>query len=453
MVKKPTMGKALKPITPRKKIKAQLPVVESAIATETQSGIVIGILMICAVALLVVFGSSLMAGIIAISGSAPLETIERRNDYDPNYFPRIESFTFLYGNINNVKYFNVYQKSTASYGNFRNTDMCLIDVCIGTKCSVRRVSSCANGENNCRLQEAFVFNEGRYSMGGRTRVGNWAYNCPNGCNDGACAKPIICIDSDNGDPFVKGRTQINSTNSYVDDICLSGSTSTSTLLESTCWSPNIGRIRTQRIECENGCVDGFCIRQKTRPNINYLRLANSQFAHSVMNFARFEIGAGAGGDLSWKSIRFIFEKSPNFSFQSSTIYLYEDGGGVRKLNSVGASAAGTLESSESFVNIVLDNEQIIKKNTTSTYFLQGTILIDENNIRGQTYSLKTKISGPLVYSGAGVSYADLLDKENVFIWSDLSGTNGDGVHSTTSNDWFGSYGINIPSNWWTLYSL
>jgi hypothetical protein len=264
MTKKKNSVNSLENESVKKKPKIKSTLVESATSTATESSIIIGVLTVCALALVAVFGSSLMAGIVALTNSAPLESAEIGNNYDANIFHRPDAFKLLYGNIDNVKYFDVYNASVATYGIYRNSDKCLIDVCVGTKCSPRVVTSCANGESNCRLQEAFVFNEGNYSRGGITKVGNWVYNCPNGCNKGACviAPPAPeCTDSDGGNNiYVKGTTKgyLLDSSMYVEksDYCVIEGEENGRLVESFCYN---GQVADINHDCPAGCVDGECI--------------------------------------------------------------------------------------------------------------------------------------------------------------------------------------------------
>lgn len=97
-----------------------LPPIESAVATETKSGIAFGVLVVCALALIAAFGASIMAGIVGItrnsSVTAVFESSESANNFDPAVVPYYDLFKKNYGDISGVMFFDVYSKSRATYG-------------------------------------------------------------------------------------------------------------------------------------------------------------------------------------------------------------------------------------------------------------------------------------------------------------------------------------------------
>jgi hypothetical protein len=94
------------------------------------------------------------------------------------------------------------------------------------------------------------------SIGGNN-MGSINYNCPNGCQDGACIpeEPTlseVCTDSDGGENYyVQGKTCNNE-----------GSSDKYNLIEYICsiGGNNMGSIN---YNCPNGCQDGACIPEET----------------------------------------------------------------------------------------------------------------------------------------------------------------------------------------------
>jgi hypothetical protein len=441
MVKKPTTGKALKPKNPRNKVKAQLPVVESAVATETQSGIVIGVLMICAVALLVVFGSSFMAGIVALAGTAPLETAEIGNNYDPNLLAKANYFKILYGNIDNVKHFDVYNASVASYGRYRNSDKCLIDVCVGTKCSPRVVTSCANGENNCRLQEAFVFNEGNYSRGGITKVGNWVYNCPNGCSKGACviANPTPeCTDSDGGpNIYVKGTTKgiLAGSSMYIEksDYCVIEGETEGRLVESYC---NDGQVVSITQQCRVGCINGICTEPNLYFTITKAPLSSSTLVNGFMEIAKFNMLADVGKEISWKKINLRYYLNYGYPIDISDCSL------INKFNDSVIPTNIVIENGDISIETV---EEEVFSNAGAMYAVKCNISDVQSGDE-----LHVEITGDYIAGATPSSYFDIIKREQRFVWSDRSAI----PHNLNSIDWYGSHYVRMPVNDpWDLRSI
>lgn len=448
MVKKPTTGKALKPKTPRKKIKAQPLVVESAVATETQSGIVIGVLMICAVALLVVFGSSFMAGIVALAGTAPLETAEIGNNFDPNLLAKPNYFKILYGNIDNVKYFDVYNASVASYGRYRNSDKCLIDVCEGTKCSPRVVTSCANGENNCRLQEAFVFNEGNYSRGGITKVGNWAYNCPNGCSKGACviAPPTSeCTDSDENfygsDIYIKGITTGRLENSPTapivtkEDYCYDQGAGKMVLLEYSCYSNGYQTMIANTYNCIEDCIDGACTEPNLYFTITKAPLSSSTLVNGFMEIAKFNMLADVGKEISWKKINLRYYLNYGYPIDISDCSL------INKFNDNVIPTNIVIENGDISIETV---EEEVFSNAGAMYAVKCNI----SDVQPGD-ELHVEITGDYIAGATPSSYYDIKKREQRFVWSDRSAI----PHSLNSIDWYGSHYVRmVGDDVWDLRS-
>lgn len=244
-----------------------LPSIEAAVATETKSGIAFGVLVVCALALIAVFGASIMAGIMGVTGKSNdkilFESNESANSFDPAVIPYYDSFKKNYGDINNVKFFDVYSRSKASYGQSSFEDKCLVDVCSGNGCVNTPVESCSPEDKNCRLQEGFVVYPLQTPK--TPRVANWLYPCPNGCSAGACIKTPACTDSDlssdqtfphasgNSNPFIKGVTR-----GYLDGVVTTTvdyCTTEGLLVEYYC---NSGKVAKIAITCNNGCSDGAC---------------------------------------------------------------------------------------------------------------------------------------------------------------------------------------------------
>lgn len=250
------------------------PIIESAVATETQNGIALGVLTICALALLAVFGFSIMAGIVAVStASSPIcsDSLESKNDLVISNIPYYDLFVKNVGTLLQIKHFDIYNKSKAicktTSGSSSYEDKCLIDICTGNTCANTAVASCVAGDRNCRLQEGFIT-----YVTSTPKVGNWIYKCPNGCNNGACIKTPVCTDSDlsssqtfpyvsgNSDPFLKGVTtgladpMVSSTGGTVSmtDSCYSANE----LSEFYCSS---GKVVSTGITCNNGCFNGACL--------------------------------------------------------------------------------------------------------------------------------------------------------------------------------------------------
>ncbi|MDD2807318.1 MAG: hypothetical protein PHW95_02235 [Patescibacteria group bacterium] len=130
------------------------------------------------------------------------ETAETANSLDPNAVVNPASFKTYNGDISKTKYFDVYTKSTAQCvkgtGKVAIADKCMKDVCTGGSCQPTAVSSCTAQDTNCRLQESFILDSANFSSSftkywmptgatAKKMINSWKYNCPNGCNDGACS--------------------------------------------------------------------------------------------------------------------------------------------------------------------------------------------------------------------------------------------------------------------------
>ncbi|MFA5029567.1 MAG: hypothetical protein WC518_02320 [Patescibacteria group bacterium] len=157
-------------------------------------GVLMGLLTVSSAAVIAVFIFKIitggMPGVVTLPGStwtcSESNSNEMHNNVTISTIPYLSSFNASTGGLGNVKFFDIYNKSTADCvrGGSRTAyeDKCLIDVCSGTSCKSTPVASCSKTDRNCRLQEGFVKN----SAGVTPTVSNWLYKCPDGCSDGAC---------------------------------------------------------------------------------------------------------------------------------------------------------------------------------------------------------------------------------------------------------------------------
>ena len=155
----------------------------------------IGILSVCCVILLAKFGPPVITGLASLTDSDSGIVCSETNETSTTpsisqIMPDYTLFAQTYGDISQVKYFDIYNKSTAKCvvlngeGSTFSTDICLVDNCLDSQCAqktTQEVEFCSPQQTNCRLQEEFVT--------AKNTVAKWDYNCPLGCNDGACIQP------------------------------------------------------------------------------------------------------------------------------------------------------------------------------------------------------------------------------------------------------------------------
>lgn len=106
-------------------------------------------------------------------------------------------------------------------------------------------------------------------------VNNYAVECPNGCQDGACIQEEgICTDSDGGiNLFIKGTTIFENGEIKTDGCIrenLDGSwsdtedivTKSKFIVEYSCYENSPNSFKEDVFECPNGCQDGVCVLEK-----------------------------------------------------------------------------------------------------------------------------------------------------------------------------------------------
>ncbi|MFA6526119.1 MAG: hypothetical protein WCT26_01750 [Candidatus Buchananbacteria bacterium] len=189
-----------------------------------------------------------------------------------------------------------------------------------------------------------------------------------------------------------------------------------------------------------GVTGNLMIVRKTKPTVSLVSLPSTVLADGTQIVQKFSIAADAAGDVTWKYIGFSYTSSTSILVTASTWFLYKDGDST-KLNATGLSSnvGGTLA-------MVVDNEQTIAKGTSQTYVLKADITGSAANT-----SFTTKITGTSDTAGTSTAYSNYNAVETMFRWSDRSGSDDDGVHTATSDDWCDSnYVKSLPTDSQTL---
>jgi hypothetical protein len=232
--------------------------------------------MICCVALLAAFGTSVASGIIKVAAMAPgspcvgSESNETRSSsYDTAlvyyYSTWVSSLKSSYGaTTSTIKYFDIYNKSTASCkgvgAGYSNTDTCVIKKSFSPATST---DSCAG--SYCYLKEYYVTWQNLNNP-----IGSAFYKCPLGCSNGACTKPATttpsCIDEGKSIPVIANPP-----------LCCSG------LTKIKPKTPNIiGSDGICTAKCGNGVCDTL-----TESNYNCSKDCLAAYFKFTDNFATF----------------------------------------------------------------------------------------------------------------------------------------------------------------------
>jgi len=143
------------------------PVMETAVATETQIGIGMGVLIVSCLTLIAAFGSVMMAGVTNLTTRSTCTDTDGGKNY------------------NMLGYVKDSYDGTKSYG-----DYCTLNGA--------QVASCTDKTKNCGMIERYCNSNGRRSGAYIYGSAFWRI-CPNGCKNGAClplvpqpkSKPVV----------------------------------------------------------------------------------------------------------------------------------------------------------------------------------------------------------------------------------------------------------------------
>lgn len=172
---------------PNKKFPSDQPLrVATPVATQTESGIAIGVLMICCVALLTAFGTSMAAGIVKMAATTSTTAIAVCVDYDYNSkpatttspLPLIKGWT--YDTVSNPG-FDPYAPNPMieAYADYCTINGVRTSTCSGVGCGLME-RYCANSRRSSRY---YLYNASK-----PTSTLALQSVCPLGCTNGACAK-------------------------------------------------------------------------------------------------------------------------------------------------------------------------------------------------------------------------------------------------------------------------
>ncbi|MEI7615561.1 MAG: hypothetical protein WCJ54_02520 [Actinomycetota bacterium] len=180
-------------------------------STSTANKVVLGILVTCSLLVGASFVTNMMSVVTPIN--APWicsESNESVSNFNINSVVGSSTFLATYGNIANIKYFDIYNSSNAlckKVGSINQTsnyqDKCLSDVCTGTYCKSTQVNYCLPSDLTCRLQEGFITKV----TSSNPQVSNWSYKCPAGCSSGVCNRVIVSGIAMNS-PWKAGTSQL-----------------------------------------------------------------------------------------------------------------------------------------------------------------------------------------------------------------------------------------------------
>lgn len=323
------------------------------VATRTENSIALGTLMICAVALLAVFGTSMMAGIVGITSATSYWTCqdspESANNFILSSLVNSASFKTYNGDINKVKFFDVYTRGVASCvkgtSKVTSVDKCIKDVCVGSTCTPTAVASCTPQDKNCQLQESFILTSTdlgtatkywmQTSATTRSNFNSWKYNCPNGCSNGACVKPPVCTDSDvdsntgQSSNFIQGTTigitYGSSTIGSKTDMC-----NGAILTEYSCAGN--GQVGASQITCDNGCENGACIKGCAK-----IKLGTTEYSLSPCSMDKILIDQN--GDVPFGPIT-ITQKTNDGKAKTYNYSVYGYGVGFPAYGVIGDTSSG-----------------------------------------------------------------------------------------------------------------